>query len=66
METDYYIKIQQSSQKPRQSCETCRNNSVCQYYIEIFDGRWSNNTIANKRLINFIAEVCRHYENKEI
>ncbi len=64
METDYIITIDKSSQKPRQSCETCRNNSVCQYYIEIFDEHGGHkHTIANKRLINYVAEVCKFYEN---
>jgi hypothetical protein len=61
---DYQIETECHSTTERKSCETCRLHQACQYYAEIFDYHGSYKyTISNKRLINFTAEICKHYEN---
>jgi hypothetical protein len=66
METDYKIKIECHSLTERKSCETCNHHQVCQYYTEIFDHHANyKHTIRNKRLINFVAEVCKYYKPRK-
>jgi hypothetical protein len=63
IQTDYIIQVECHAATDRKSCETCQQHQVCQYYTEIFDQHANyKHTINNKRLINFVAEICRYYE----
>jgi hypothetical protein len=63
IQTDYIIQVECHAATDRKSCETCRNASSCQYFIEIFDHHSNyKHTIRNKRLTNFTAEICKYYE----
>ena len=67
MTTDYTIHTECHATTERKSCETCRNEKTCQYHVEIFDHHSNyKHTINNKRLINFVAELCRFYELNKI
>jgi len=66
METDYQVLIECHTLTERKSCDTCSNVKVCQYHTEIFDQHGSyKHTINNKRLVNFVAELCKHF-NKHL
>ena len=63
MTTEYTIKIETPEQ--RTNCEVCENQEACQYFIEIFDHHSNyRHLIRGKRLINYVAEICKHYKSR--
>jgi hypothetical protein len=62
MITDYQIKVECPGNGPRVSCDFCLHAQVCQFKAEIFDEHGCNkHTINRLNLVNYVAMLCRHY-----
>lgn len=61
------IKIDRSDISHKLTCDGCLHAKTCQFYIEIFDHHSSyKHTIRQLRLVNYVAQLCRHFNQYEI